>query len=355
MPDWTQSMKQTYRYFIVDPATWGNKKELRNIESSSVTYDLKAETIGTASFKINGEDLGECYVRPYVEIFQNGKTEMFPLGTFLVQTPTENFNGMYKSIQLSAYSPLLEVRDIYPPIGYTVDKDANIMQSVYDILRENVRVPVVKPSCAETLIADYVADPSDSMLKYLSNLLSVAKHRFDLDELGRIGFMPIPRFDTMQPVWTYEDDNKSILYHEVSTERDLYGIPNVVEVVYSGPDGAVFATAENNDNDSPTSIKNRGRRVMLRDMNPSFSGTPTIEMVQDYADKLLEEKSSLEYTVTYSHGFCPVRIGQAVRLNYSRAGLYNVKAFVTRQNISCEEGCKVEETATFTRKLWERK
>lgn len=355
MPDWTQSMKQTYRYFIVDPATWGNKKEIRNIEASTVTYDLKAETLGTASFKITGDDVGECYIRPYVEIFQNGMTERFPLGTFLVQTPTENFNGMYKSLILSAYSPLLEVRDVYPPIGYTVDEGSNIMSSAYDILKENVRVPVIKPSCDKELIADYVAEPNDSMLTYLSNLLSVADYRFDLDELGRIGFMPIPRFDTMQPVWTYDDDDTSILYHEVSTERDLYGIPNVVEVIYSGPDGAVFATAENNDNDSPTSIKNRGRKVMYRDTNPNFSGTPTIEMVQDYADRLLEQKSSLEYTITYSHGFCPTRVGQCVRINYSRAGLYNVKAFITRQNINMDEGCKVEETATFTRKLWERK
>lgn len=347
-------MKQTYRYFIVDPATWGDKKELRHVESASIRFNVKDETIATASFKVD-EDLGETYIRPYLETFQNGLTERFPLGTFLVQTPTESFNGMYKSTQLSAYSPLLEVRDVYPPIGFTCMKDENIMERVYDILKEYARVPVIEPRCEKTLIADYVADPSNTMLTYLSTLLSVAEYRFDLDELCRVGFMPIQRFDTMQPVWTYNDDNASILYPEVTSERDLYGIPNVVEVIYSGPDGAVFATAENNDPDSPTSIVRRGRRVMLRETNPNFTGLPTKEMAQEYADRLLEEKSSLEYSITYSHGYCPVRVGQAVRLNYKAAGLENVKAVVTSQNIELSEGCKVEETATYTKKLWERK
>jgi hypothetical protein len=61
----------------------------------------------------------------------------------------------------------------------------------------------------------------------------------------------------------------------------------------------------------------------------------------------------VQYSVSYTHGYCPVRVGDCVRLNYSKAGLINIKAKVTSQSIRCSTGCEVSETAVFTKKLWE--
>ena len=62
--------------------------------------------------------------------------------------------------------------------------------------------------------------------------------------------------------------------------------------------------------------------------------------------------STLEYTITYKHGYCPVRLGDCVRLNYKRAGLNGVKAKVISQTIDCVPGCPVTEKAVFTAELW---
>ena len=51
--------------------------------------------------------------------------------------------------------------------------------------------------------------------------------------MGRILFAPEQDVSSLQPIWTYNDDNSSILYSDISVDHDLYGIPNVVEVVYS--------------------------------------------------------------------------------------------------------------------------
>ena len=67
----------------------------------------------------------------------------------------------------------------------------------------------------------------------------------------------------------------------------------------------------------------------------------------------LKSLSTLEYSVTYSHGYCPVRLGDCVRLNYKKAGLNNVKAKIISQSIKCEPGCPVTEKAVFTDELWE--
>lgn len=104
--------------------------------------------------------------------------------------------------------------------------------------------------------------------------------------------------------------------------------------------------------ENTTSTVNRGREIVHRETDPQFSGEPTNRQVKDYATSLLSQLSSVEYTISYSHGYCPVRLYDCVRLNYERAGLIDIKAKVTRQSIECKPGCKVTETAVFTTNLW---
>ena len=108
----------------------------------------------------------------------------------------------------------------------------------------------------------------------------------------------------------------------------------------------------NDDPNSPISTVNRGREITHRDSNPAIVGVPTEGQIHEYAQNLLKELSTLEYSVTYTHGYCPVRLGDCVRLNYERAGLKGIKAKVISQSISCEPGCPVTEKAVFTNKLW---
>ena len=97
---------------------------------------------------------------------------------------------------------------------------------------------------------------------------------------------------------------------------------------------------------------NRGREIVHRVTDPDLIGNPTENQIHVYAEQLLRELSSLEYTITYSHGYCPVRIGDCVRLNYTRAGMTDIKAKVVSQSIKCVPGCEVTEKAVFTTKLW---
>jgi hypothetical protein len=218
-----------------------------------------------------------------------------------------------------------------------------------------VRAPVVKGKCDETVFYDFVADTSDTWLTYLTDLLANAKYKFSLDEMGRILFAPDQDTASLQAIWTYDDGNSSILYPDLALEHDLYGIPNVVEVVYSDSNEYYHARVVNDDPNSPISTVNRGREILYREVDPNFIGDPTKNQVQERARQLLRELSTLEYTVTYTHGYCPVRLGDCVRLNYSRAGsvgMNGVKAKVISQSIKCEPGCPVTEKAVFTTKLW---
>lgn len=351
MPDWTKTMRQTFEYYVVDPGTWRDVRKIEGVLDSTINRDLSLETLGSASITTT-ESIGECYIRIYLVTIQNGLREKHPLGTFLVQSPSYSFDGKTKNMTLDAYTPLLELKENPTPLGYSILKDENILDVAYGIVREQVRAPVVKTSKDDTLNYNFVANIDDTWVTFIRDLLANADYSLALDEIGRIYFTPEQETMSLQPRWTYDDSNSSILYPELTVDRDLYGIPNVVEVIYSNGTECFIGRAVNDDPSSPTSTVNRGREITHRESNPNLLGNPNQKRIQEYAEKILKELSSLEYTVTYTHGYCPVRIGDCVRLNYSRAGINNVKAKVISQNIKCEPGCPVTEKAVFTTELW---
>ena len=352
MPDWTASMQQTYEYYEVDPDTWEDRRKIDNVTSSSIIRDASSDTGGSASFNVSS-DLGELYLRTYLITTQYRVTEKAPLGTHLCQTTGDNFDGKIKDVTLDAYSPLLELKEKNPPLGYSLGKNVNILQAATRIVSQNVRAPVVGAEGDYTLSYPFVADIGDTWFTFISDLLASIQYTLAVDELGRIIFTPEQDTNSLQPIWTFDDGNSSILQPDFDVSRDLYGIPNVLEVVYTREDGSyMYSKVVNDDPNSPISTVTRGREVMHRITDPELFGIPTQVQLDDYAKQTLRNLSTLEYTLTYTHGYCPVRVGDCVMINYNRAGLTNQKAKVIRQNIRCETGCQVEETAVYTLSLW---
>lgn len=351
MPDWTKSMQQTFEYCVVDPWTWKDARKLNNVEACSISWDADTDTLGSATIDV-AESLDECYIRVYLVTIQNGLRERHPLGTFLAQTPSFSFDGKARKVSMDAYTPLIELKEKFPPLGYSVLKNKNILDIAYQLTSENVRAPVVQASSSDKLHLDFVSEPDETWVTFISDLLANAKHSLSLDDMGRVLFAPIQDTASLQPVMTFDDSNSSILYPSISMDRDLYDLPNVVEVIYSNGAEHYYAKAINDDENSPISTINRGREIVYRDTDPSLSGEPTKEQIEEYAEQLLRELSAIEYTVSFSHGYCGVRLGDCVRLNYNRAGITNVKAKIISQSIKCETGCPVTEKAVFTMKVW---
>ena len=232
MPDWTASMQQTFEYYVVNPNNWKDDYQLKNVKKCSINRDSTVETLGSATIDVT-DYVGECYIRTYLITIQNGVREKHPLGTHLVQTPSSTFDGKKRDVSMDAYTPLLELKENPLPLGYSILKGENVMENAYRIIRERVRAPVVKTECDKTLFKDFVANTNDTGITFCSDLIANAKYVLDLDELGRVLFAPKQETASLQPVWTFNDDNSSILYPELTLKQDLYGIPNVVEVVYS--------------------------------------------------------------------------------------------------------------------------
>lgn len=359
MPDWTKSMEQSYEYYTVDPTTLADIKRLDNVKKASFSRDSGSQTLGSATIDVTNS-FGESYIRGYLKTVQNGVTEKFPLGTVLSQTPSSSFNGKVTDVSMDCYTPLIELKEKRPPLGYTVRKGTNIMQAAHDIVKANCRVPVGTATCDIVLQDNFTAGTNDTYLSFVIALIANANYELALDEMGGILFSPIQELDALQPVWTFNDDNSSILLPEITVNHDLYGIPNVVDVIYSYGHDCKRAVVRNDDPNSPTSTVSRGREIIFYDTDPSsrgynsnsVHGYVTQEQLDAYAERILKQLSTLEYTVSFSHAYCPVRIGDCVRLNYAKAGITDIKAKIISQNIKAEPGCTVSAKAVFKSKLW---
>lgn len=363
MPDWTKSMEQSFEYYTVEPTTLADIKRLDTVKNASFGRDLEAETLGSATIDV-ANSTGEKYIRGYLKTIQNGVIEKFPLGTVLSQTPSSSFNGKILDVSMDCYTPLIELKEKFPPIGYTVRKGANIMDEAYRIMTSSdvdengneykrCRVPVEKVDCETTLQYDVVANTDDTWLSFIIYLISNAGYELRLSDKGGIYFAPKQQLESLQPIWTFDDSNSSILYPDISVNHDLYGIPNQIEVIYSHGHSLMTSIVTNSDPNSVTSTVNRGRIIPYKDTDPSIRGYTTQEQLDAYAEKKLKELSVLEYTVSFTHAYCPVRIGDCVRLDYKKAGINGVKAKIISQNIKAEPGCPVSAKAVFTSRLWE--
>ena len=360
-------MQQSFEYYTVDPDTLADIKRLDNVKSASFSRDLDSETLGSATIDVTNST-GEQYIRGYLKTVQNGITEKFALGTVLSQTPSSSFDGKIMDVSMDCYTPLIELKEKYPPLGYTVRKGTNIMDAAYNIFiattkvgdksYKNCRVPVNKVECDKTLQYDVVANADDTWLSFIVYLISNADYELGLGERGNVLFIPKQDVESLSPVWTFDDSNSSILYPDITINHDLYGIPNQIEVAYVYGNTYLTSIVTNNDPNSLTSTVNRKRIIPFRDTDPSLAalgfktGYVTQEQLDAYAEKQLKALSVIEYSVSFTHAYCPVRAGDCVRLNYAKAGINGVKAKIISQNIKTEPGCPVSTKAIFTSKLW---
>lgn len=350
--DWADSMQQTFEFYKVNPITWYDEEQIKSITNANIERNKNDSSIVHGT--IDGIDIsGEFYVRIYLVVIQNKVKYREPLATLLIQTSNLKYDGKKKTISVDAYSPLIELKENMPDIGFYIPNDENLMNVVIDYAKKNMRAPVLQKNISSDVISEttgFVANFDDTWMSYITSLISEIGFEFDVDALGRVSFTPSQDISSMQPIYTYNDDNSSILYPEISTSYDLYSIPNVVEVLYSTSSDYYLARATNEDAGSPTSTQSRGRTILYRTTSPD-SVTMTKQQLDEYAQKLLENLSTIECKITYKHGYNGIRLGDCVMINYQKSGLKKVKAVVISQSISCTNGCPVTETAIFTTNL----
>lgn len=371
--DWTKSMQQTFEYYTVDPKTWYDDKQIMTVISSSHSHDITTDLKGNATLNTT-EQMGENYIRTYMVCKQGRYTYRECLGTYLYMSSSDSFDGIKHNYTMTGYSPLVELQEALPPVGYFIygkvkkgDEAPLVTEEIRKAIVNNTRCEfTMNITIPKPLLNNFVAGTGDNWLTVVNNLLtasSEAKYMLMVDEWGTVQLRNQLNAESMQPKFVFDDGNSSILLPTIDTNEDLFTIPNAVELIFTGNKlyGAHKVTVYNEDEASPVSVQKRGRVIKRRYSVTNIAvptGTVTEdiihEVVESQAYTLLEALSTVSKAISFSHGYCGSKVGDCIIINYTRAGLENVKAVITTQKVNCTPGCQVDETALYTKKYWRK-
>lgn len=350
--DYSGSVQRIYEFYKVDPISWlDTGSPIKIIRDCSITRDSTTNTKENATFNIDNV-VGEFYIRVYMVSIQNHIKYKEPLGTFLLQTPAISFDGKVKNMTANAYSSLLELDEKIPGPGFTINGD-NPLESIKNIVSENARAPLVATVTGSLSNGSFVSNDSDTWLSYLTELLDAIDYEFALDGYGKILLPPIININDMQPKWTYIDDENSILLPDITMNKDIYKIPNVLQVISSNSEDGKIVEVINDDINSQLSIQQRGRKIVKRIEAPEIYVGSSDEILYDYAKKQLKQMSTVDCTINYTHGYNNTRVGDCIRIKYRKAGFDDIKAKIQSQTIQCTPACTVNEVAICSINLWE--
>jgi len=348
--DWTRSLRISWRYMIVDPDTWVDVREIPFVRECSITWDRDSDLLVSGSLEIDGDIGDEPYVRVWCDATQGDLAERHAVATMLCQTAKGSTEGTVRTSSADAYSPLLELSDDRPPVGWSVSGSAD---EAIAIICSHMRAPYVPYESDVTLATDVVATEDESWLDMLWAVCEEAGLEFLVDGMGRLVFSKRVEPWALQPAQTISDtDARGILYAERDVETDLYGIPNHFEAIRSDTGSWVKGEAWNDDPASRSSTVKRGRIITYRETNPD--GLPSgssQEVADEYARRRLREESVITRTYTLGIGYLPLRLGDAIRFSDSKLGVEET-VMVNTMDLSCDVEARLDLTATSTEELW---
>lgn len=348
--DWSRSLAIVWRYALVDPATWLDVSWIDGVRSCKATWDGETQTLSSAVLEVDADLPAECYVRAWCEATQDGVTERHAVGTWLVQSPSVSSDGTVRTTSAQAHSPLVELKDDLPPVGWYADGRAS--DTIADVC-SHMRAPLVAYETDKIISSPVVASDDDTWLDVLWALCDAAGLDLSLDGMGRALLMPRAEPWAMSPALTLSDtDPRGFLSASVTDDTDLFGIPNRMEVVWSEPGRCVIGRSTNDDPASPVSTASRGRLVVRRLTNPDGLMTGcTQQQVDEYAERALREESTLTRTWGLTCGYRPLRLGECTRVMHSVLGV-DENATVSRVEATLDVRAEMTVRATSTREVW---
>lgn len=348
--DWTRSLAISWRYALVDPDTWLDTGELPYVRSCKVDWDAETDVLLSGSLEVDGDLSSECYVRVWCDASQDGTAERHAVATLLCQTAKGSTEGTVLTRSVDAYSPLLELADDMPPVGWSVSGSAD---EAIALVCSHMRAPVVPYESGVTLAAPVVCSEDESWLDMLWAVCEEAGLSFALDGMGRLVLSRKAEPWALLPVTTLSDtDERGVMFAKRSGETDIFGIPNHFEAIRSETGSWVKGEAWNDDPASEVSTLRRGRTKTKRESNPDGLPAGASQAAADaYARTRLREESVITRTYELRVGYMPLRLGDAVRLDDSKLGVDEVVT-VGAMGLECTVEAALSITATSTEELW---
>lgn len=312
-----------FRYDLLDR---DDKKigELDSVVDGEVSMASLDSIKRTAKFRL--KDRGEINwlsdrIQPFALLrMRDGKYIEFPLGIFLLSSPTrkDENKSVYRDVE--AYDGLLILRDDKFDTRYTVTAGTNYRQAVIDILTS---AGITKHNIEQTdkvLPVDMEFEPGKEKLEAVNALLQAINYTpLYVDVYGYFTSMTYRSPSIRAAEYTYRDDELSIIYAGMEEELDLFNAPNKWVVVCSNAEQSLFSTYTNDNPNSPTSTVNRGRTIVDYREVTDIADQQSLDA---YVQRIAFEASQVYGKLTFETALNPLHdYMDVLEIDYSPLGI----------------------------------
>lgn len=336
---------ETYTYTRVSWDTWNEYESYDYITDGSLELSTSSSMKVTGSFDFEGFDLPRTddLVRVYYSFTDSkGEYTKVPLATLFVEYSSLTYSDTLKGVKskgtLNGQSVLLVMeRDLYGP-PYPVKRGENPILVAVRLIKEcGLNVDYVPTG--KVMNVDYTFPAGTSYLEMVNWLCDFAGYyQAYPDEYGTIQLNPISSENEADV--EFVNDDRSIMYPEISDETNLNEACNIVKIGYSSETGYRWAEARNLSG-SPISLNQTGgrRSVLYEEATDIEDGKNATSAIRELAQERLKEQALKVETVTFSHAYIPMNINQAVQVRYSD---YDWLGYVNNMSISLKPAIKTQ-------------
>lgn len=332
--------------FEVDPDTWADAGVMPGVRSVSIDKDGTGDAplLESGSIQLDapiGSDFRERYLRVVLTAEQDGQAERVNVVTLLCSATSGSIDLGIDNQELVGRSVLFPAAARKLRSGSYAPMGVDGAQWAGEMLRSCVAAPVTVES-SFTLEDRVVFDLGKSYLECVWLVLGAGNSCIQLSGDGSIHIVDMPT----EPSIVLDDMHAKLLHPGVKYNLDYSEVPNS----YTAISGSQTVTIENNDPSSVTSIPYRGFVYDVVDSSPTRVNS---ESLYSYAVRMLEEKSTVPDTRTYTREYAP----NAVPFSLVRGSLASVDIEgdlrIQTQSITCDKGITVAEKAAKEVRTWQ--
>ena len=331
--DWNSGYSASYYITIVDPASW---RDLRIVDITGGSISKSDSSLMESATVDLTENLGEAWIRVWLDARQNDGGGRTPLFTGLLQTPATKWQGRIDTYTAECYSVLKAADDILLQRGWYALAGQNGVALAAQLLKA-APAPVEVDGEPPLLASSIVAEDNETNLTMAQRLVYASGWRIRINGDGTIVLCPA---DT-EPICVLDTDTNDIVELSITDEQDLYKCPNVF-MATSG-DLSYIARDE-------ASIQARGREIWAMENNVTLNAG---ESIMQYATRRLEEKKAAARTVKYQRRYKPdIAPGDIVELRFPGQSIFGDYS-VRKQRIALSYAATVSEESTEVYRLGE--
>ena len=314
---------------------------LLGVTGGEFTFNVNATIRGGGSIEYQGEkiDWVQHRIQPWYRTEAHGAEPVeWPLGVFLVATPSTQYTDAGRSVSLELYDKTLILDRDKTPATRQIPAGTNIVDAVRGLLEEAGQTRTAIVDSDQTLATSIVWEPGTTRLRMINDLLEAANY-FSIwaDGRGIYRAGPYQAPADRGESWGFQDDSASIYSAEFSHDYDTFEVPNRV-VVVGQSDGeedseAPVAVVED-ESGGPFSKETVGMWITRYEEGQDAADQATLEGI---ARRFLQEGQQVGSTYNIKHAPIPLDLQDVVRFRRDAESL-DFRATVQTVSYSMEVG-----------------